>query len=704
MNQQIQTVINNLQQIYQTWLGLSDESKKKKINQILPFINLVSYLDGLFEVAALPQNQELKEILEDFSYRYQDLLGTDITKMQASDFSPEMMKDFEKIQSGKSTANEATKIIIASKWIKYEHAHSRVMFNYGRMLKTIQDERPAIANGLKQKAAELLTGANPDITALLFEINEQFNIEQNAEAFAKDDLENHALLNQSTNYKNHLALANILLEENGLKNILASLTQTPQKRVTTNVEMQRAEADKNVKSITDFDLWSQKRAKDTNQKFELQVGIESEFLLRQFKSALSKVVTQNDKIKIALADLNSRRKMQTKYGKAPTVVEIKDVRPFLIDEELEAKHPRRLDISIIQRDVIKSLDLKDENEIAEVKKEIGRFTEAEIYFYKLLFLNEDHQLPIEIDGVYDYKKSKIENLKHILPFIKTGILHEKLLDMIRAHEVSIGPFDISATLPAIDKTLSAMHLAANQTGLSLEDPNVQLNLSFWMNGKNALMPEIKKEGENTTMQISALGREIMGIIATTVAQNADVAGILRSQQFIEVNFDRKKIIGEELKGTPFLDIDPNQTAFTNHKKLAAKTATIRASVAVKDKVSVAEIRLVGNNPHFATFGDAEEFLQPGLTFIPHILLPEITKNIQNFLDSKSQDELQTLSDSKVNIGYDGRIEGLEPVKVEEIKKIDQYDPTQKTSHDPLKHGVRTRGAARLDFDEVVHKR
>lgn len=684
MNDKIQLVINNLEQIYQTWQGLDKKVKKQKINQILPFINLTSYLNGLSEIAGLSENSQLKNILDGFADNYQAIFDTDVTTMQSSDFSQEIRGKIEKIQSGELQVDNETRKFIADNWLKYEHAHSRVMFNYGKMLKKINESSPA-EKSLQSQAAHFLNRQDQfDILAEIFAINEQFNIEQNAEAFLKDDLENHALLNQSTNYKNHLALVHLLTQDGEIENIKASLTQTPKKRITRNIETQKVATADSEKKLAEFGA----NLKERPEKLQLQVGIESEFLLRPF---LSEAETENDKIKVALADLNARRKMEEKYGKISSIPKITDVTPFLTDQKLDEKSPRKLDIRIIQHNIANYLKTTHSpEEIAQLQKEVGRFTEAEAYFYKLLFLGE-YKLPISIDGVYDSDKSKRENLENILPLIKKGKFHETLLDMIRAHEISIGPFDIAETLPKMEQSLSIMRLTANQTGLSLDDPNVQLNLSFWMNGKNVFMPEISGSGNETKMEISELGKEIMRLIGETVAESGEIPGVLRSQQFIEVNFDRKKML-PELVGTRFLEVDENQTAFTNHKKLAAKTATIRASIANKDKgVAVVETRLVGNNPHFATFSAEEELLQSGLDFIPHTLLPKIAKRIETFIDSKDKDELETLLNSKVAIGYDGKIEGLEPMIVAEIKKIDHYNPEQKHDYRP-KHSLTQQGA------------
>ena len=700
--------INNLNSVFETWQGFDQKIKLQKINQILPLIHLTSYLNGLLEIADninfATQKQQLVSNLESFAKDYKAIFGVVVDEAQISDFPKEVMENLLSIQLEELEMNSEIRKQISDRYLKYEHAHSRIMFNYGKILKEIgkslnEQDSVAEGGGLKHNIEQFFNQNQSSLSEHLFKINDQFNIEKNAELFAKDDLENHALLNQSTTYTSHLELIDILVENEGLKQIQEFLKQTPSIRIAKNTVGQKLINDKSQEELSIFSLWLKDKSNAIKLGLNLQIGIESEFLLRTLKTwpkfDLFEPENENDKIKIALADLNARRKMQIKYHNQSSIPEISDVRKFLETEKpIGPESAKILDIFLIKKDLAESLKKSfgqyKEGEINQVLVEVDRFTKAEIYFYKLLFL-EENKLPISIDGVFDPDKTKVENIANIIPLIKKGRFHESLLDMIRAHEVSVGPFDIEQTLPELEKSLSKMNLVANKTGLSFDDANTQINLSFWVDGKNVFMPEISGEGKDKKLYISGLGRGLIKSISTALAEAGAFDGVLRNQQFIEARFDRKKLL-PELIDTPYLNINPDKTAFTNHKELAAKTSTLRVSIANKeDEVAVVEIRLIGNNPHFATFGGHEELFKPSINFISQILLPRIADKIKDFIAPKSSEQLKDLLDQKVAISYDGKIAGLDPISVQGHNKINPYNKENSALYEPLKEGLKKAG-------------
>jgi hypothetical protein len=72
---QLNLLQNHLRETYQKWSALSDSNKKQKINLILPFIQLNSYLD------AIAQNENSRHELEDFGNEYERIYGVNIREI-----------------------------------------------------------------------------------------------------------------------------------------------------------------------------------------------------------------------------------------------------------------------------------------------------------------------------------------------------------------------------------------------------------------------------------------------------------------------------------------------------------------------------------------------------------------------------------------------------------------------------------------------
>ncbi|MBM3579500.1 MAG: hypothetical protein FJX34_01850 [Alphaproteobacteria bacterium] len=646
MPKQLEIVEQRLNQVYASWNQLSEEKKRQKINLILPFIQITSYLTAL---AAAPR---LNFILDDFASQYSQFYGQDLRRMESSDLSRELMNRLTA-----RDINDVTKTELLGYEKKYIHAHNRMLFNYGRFLDRISkgltgEKRDEIAT----KIAEILGSDDAEEVATgLVVINNSLELEKNSPMLTKDDLENHALLNQMSNYLQNIAhIPALLLDEGKSKAVIASMQSD-----STNLRVKR-----DTVLSHDFTALS---ASLKSCDLVMQVGIETEFLLHPLTSndvePTSSNHHKNAVLKKVLADLNARRKMQTKYGLEPTVSAVGDMNDFFGEGEVTSTGAEekslicRRDFLLITRDIAAR---KPDLDPTKIQQLVASFTEAETFFYNLFFLdNVPDQMNICMDDIYDPTKTKDENFSNVWRLMEKGMFHSHLLDMIQVHEVSFGPYDFSETITKKREALDQMRQVANQTECSLDNPNVQLNLSLCFQGKNVLQPIITRDGEHTKIEISQLGVEFIRLLQGTVVQAREIQGLLRNQTEISAALDRKKFIGEMLQGTEYLDINPKLPAFLNHKRLAAKNQTIRVS-AINDEVAVAEVRLVGNNPHFAVFDEAQNVFQSGLEFIPEALLPKIAEKMQEFLASKTKEEIESLSKQMVLVRSDGTIVGADP--------------------------------------------
>lgn len=709
--QDFSRIEKNLHSIFQAWEELDDEQKIRKINFILPFVQLASYLDAIRQTGILPELQQetFADHLESFKKDYKKLFGgKDLSEMKSSDISPELLRKIEEAQQNNQQLSPEDRQALLSYGDKYVHAHNRIMFNYGNFLLEILDAK--MNQGLKdkiktfnenelddksqeKKRRKSLRGRedHPEARLLIY-LNSLFEIERNSAEIQKDDLENHALLNQLSNYLQHFLLLHRLSDYQETAKILETISSVDNTHLKSTI----------IRSET-----SEEVSKDFEKSLEakglsIEIGLETEFLLHDIESDdLETAVQRNVALKKILADLNARRNMQTKYGIPPTIPQIKDLTLFFEDIEVDEKEGAKgmviskKDFLEITQDLDKNLSNSEEYDKEEMLKHVANFTKAEAFFYKFLLLNGDfpERNKIEIDGVYNPSRTREENLKNIWNLIREGKFYEKVLDMIQAHEIAFGPHEISEIVRVKERVLENMRKIAAESELSVDDPNVQINLSLWIQTKegkkNALVPEIIKEKDQTRIQISQLGVEFLRIIQEVVAEAAnEVEGVVRAQKEVDSGLDRKKYIGTQLKGTEYLEVNLSLPAFLNHKLLAAKSFNIRFSV-INDEVAVAEIRFIGNNPHFAQFDNSqtENVYKSGLEFIPEVLLPRIASKIQQFVNSKTEKELQELYDKKVPIGKDGKVAGLKSVKIENAQHDNVFDPEKRKNYNPIPSGV-----------------
>jgi hypothetical protein len=710
----LNTLRANISETYAAWEGLSDQEKRQKMNLIIPIIQVVSYLEHLQEAHSTaaarydaPTGATYHDILGKFRNDYQRIFDQDLALTKTSDISPALMARLTEAQSDPAkalTAAENEQLLSYDK--KYIHAHSRSAFNYGRFL---TETLPHLDEARRAKIQEKLIAIQDsedeqEVLSQLVSINKDFDLELHSAHLGKDDLENHALLNQMSNWLQHIAqIPQILLSEDAKKETIKILTSH---RSPQQMEIVRSEQMPDQSSIAAMEQALAEKG------MSAATGIETEFLLRPLQQdtrpiAEKSAVQKNMEIKKILGDLNARRKMQKKYGLEPSVAEITDARPLLAKIENEADleggisaqdHAKITDhIRTHFDEKMSHLDKNDARRFGlmqardEVLDQVANFTEAETFFYKLFFLTSDKEIDadhylssirkIDMDGIYSPSKSKAENLDKALPLIAKGRFHENLLDMIEACEVSFGPYPFSQVMEQKTKAIEGMRELANKSNASIDNPNIQLNLSFQIANRagtpqHIFMPHITGRGADAHMEFNALGLEFTRLIEEAVAESAGISGVLRNQKEIGAAYDRKKTIGaneaSQLWGSHYLQIDPHKPAFLNHKSLAAKNDTLRLSTIRAnssddeiDGIAVCEIRLVGNNPHFARFNDSQTVNANGLDFIPEHLMPKISEKIRAFVEGKSRDELLDLLETPVQMHSNGRFEGLDAAPITE---------------------------------------
>ena len=663
---------NRLETIYGQWASSDEASKKQKINLILPVVQLAGYLAHLS-----PTHNS--EILEDFANNYQKLYQQDITRLETSDIAPKLLARVAEVQQQGPKLTKAETNELLQYEDKYIHAHSRVMFNYGNFLKQIHPQLSSEKQELIEQRKSIIHDSKNGAEVLLnlTQINSEFDLEKHSGSIAKDDLENHALLNQITNLGLNIAqISESLLDENRFEKMRQVFGSEPAK-----FQIKRTTQNSNLSNFADA---------LHDQGLEMQVGLESEFLLNSLsgKKNPETATEQNIALKKVLADLNARRKMQKKYGFESTIPEISDVTLFFEEDRERNSGIGRSDFNQIINDLQSDNRIYDNN-WPQIKKAVNNFTEAETFFYKLLFLEDAAQKhKVEVDGIYNPSQSKAENLENVLPLIIKGRFHEHLLDMIQAYEISVGPHDVAEIIDHKNAVFSEMKLLANHTGLSLDNPNVQINSSLWIETapdkkENILLPKIVRNEETGEVKVwsNQLAVEFLHVMEESVGELKSVQGILRNQSEITTTFDRNKVVGSELANTPFRQVDENISAFINHKTIAAKNSTLRLSF-VNNEVAVVEVRLIGNNPHFAKFNDSQDVYQSGIEFISEEFLEKFAQKSQEFLANKNKSDLLDLYHQPVEINHAGKISGLNSIAIDNIERDNIYNQDSQQIYNP----------------------
>ncbi len=336
-------------------------------------------------------------------------------------------------------------------------------------------------------------------------------------------------------------------------------------------------------------------------------------------------------------------------------------------------------------------------ESLDIKRRVASMTRQEALYYDLMFVTKANQeFNVELDGVYYPGKSELDNFRKVYGLIQSESFHEKTYDMIRATEFAIGPDPLDVLITKKQAYFHTIKFAANKHGLSFDDPNVQVNLSLTADNKqtgkaeNIFMPNIIKGEDGVTKEVtvSALGVQYMQMMQDVVAKMAAEQGILRAQVGIDVQLDGKKVIRSDLKGSEFGKTDPTQSGFAQHRAEAAKGVTLRWSVIDKDAgVSVVEVRMIVNNPHFAYDDDGKKVIRAGGDFAPEEVIKRLMQRFGEFADSKTADEIQTLLNTSVQVGSDRKVVGLNPTEVAGVIARDPLNDHSKTIIDPKRAGV-----------------
>ena len=693
----LQTRYEQLAQILSAWNSLDDETKKRSINLVMYVVEGASLVN---EIAGTKYGAELNEQLAAFREGYEKILGADISKLGGSDFSQPTMallnlidaidktdKPLEEKRAevahmlaakGFRDLKSFREVLIKESDHKYQHANARISWNYGKLVDSVVRTKSPLAARFA-KFAELEN--EEQFFKALLELNKEAQLANNFDAikhaFGLDGLEEHTCVNQGTLYRLGLDRFDVidkmmqhkggpaayLAEQSQLKSIKVD-TKTMRKEV--GVESQHAEAMEQYKSAV-------------AEKLKVTLGFEMEFLLLpvggpEAERNRDAKRTEFEKVVRGVADLDSRIKMRMKYGfPHKELAHTTNALLLFSKEELaetkevtSANQPEKR--AQIKHFLAQNIPAAEHELYDQAIANIDLLSPEEIYFMDLMFLQNaaavEHRLTL--DNVFEWDKDLATNLKNIVPMIaQRGGFYLNTLDMIRANEVAIGPFNFENASAQKDAAVQFMRGVAQKHNMRLKDRDIQLNVGVASEHGNLKIiaaddeahPDAKKPmvDEYTKSVLQAIQRAV----ATTLAENPWVSRF--GQEAVSVGVDRKKGCNDVFINTPyFTSYDPqkhkeNGSAFPVHRDNTGKAGMVRLA-RINEDLAVVEIRLIGNNTHVPDHDEAVKIVFNGMDLLGEMLMVNLEHELQE-LELKREN-------GQVAVSTAGLVDGVAPLGID----------------------------------------
>lgn len=709
-----------LTSILNVWNNLDDETKRKSINLVSPFIQSSAL------IAEITSSQNLQSELAIFAENYGRIFATesgpkDIKIMGQSDFSAMTMQGLiamreadkegsntdeqrkileSKLQKIGLTTIELRNRIINEGDHKYQHAATRNSFNYPKLINEVFRKKGLPA--LTSYKSELMEYEDENqFFAKLVEINTVAALSDNFSiakaAFGIDGMEEHDLINQASKHRQLLdSAAQIALIEKTagtnfaekVGNFFTDFSQLKSAKVVT--------LENKTNSSGSTPLFDPRATKEIAQKAEQQyqtsgnqikltVGYEEEHLLLPIggpRAEEERAALRNDfeKVKRFSADLDSRKNMRANYhyhhdyiGNTPN--------PLLLfsEEELENFEQQNSGHKTEIRQKVKDFfnDQKNSGTYSEEEERlfdsaisnINLLNDEELYFLDMMFLRYDSAVEhrLELDGVFNHRESLADNFKKILPDIanKASFYH-KTLDMIRATEIAMGEFAIDGnSIAKKDAAIAYTRNVAAEHGIRAKDRDVQINIGATFNNESILAIGVRENIGRKEVVISPaylkFAKAMQEALVETIEENPYI--IREGQKSVSFAIDRKKGgLKSELENSPYYKVaaleDEYGSAFPTHRDNTGKAGMLRGA-AINSEIGVIELRLIGNNTHVPDF---DEYVRPifnGIDVLPEIFLPKLLQKVAA-LEIKASD-----LEKNIVVKHNGSVAGIEAINLEQ---------------------------------------
>ena len=620
----------NIKQILTEWQNLSlsldgSDTKRNTVEYILPFIQLASLLN------ATQRDKELETLLNNFRSFYENTHPLPLEK--GSSYPKEellkQLQDIDAIKDIESITAELIKMRGA-----YTHAHVVASFYFGDLFKEQ-------ASALEQKE---------DFESFIQKAQEIFAkilATTSLAGYGYDSYEEHALLNQKTDFSQRLKQAGEIISNK-------DSTETFLKKIDPTIVGKHA-----GRSVKVFS--SGESGVDSDKHVKTQAGVEVEISFRDKESSPQTIWQQIAVIKEVLSEINNEEKFLQFYrnhsSNADDDKSFKSIDVSAFITKLQSSEDVKIvpentslnerTFQLIVRKIKESLTEEGE---AEIRQTVAKMSKKEAFAFLLLFPDSDTatDLQFKFDGVP-------RDVRGVYELIKQDKFYLQIVDMLYALETDIFLGDVDdAKVKQLTKKWQELVEWSDFVGLDLDKVNQQTNFSFAIDSVDLIDYKVNKDQKGAT--ISRLGVEILKTIQQAVQETNSRLSILRDQTEINVGFDLKKSGNEEFFKhalTRQTKRNPDLTAFATHKLVVAKNTTIRVSKV--ENSTIVEIRLAGVNSHNP--GGEEGKLDFGMA---EELIKAVDQAVQKYVKSLTEDCYRALLGERVDI-VDGKISsGLLP--------------------------------------------
>ena len=726
----IESRIKQLTSVFGVYNKMSSEEQSFSINYISEFLTSASLLQKI------SGDENLKEQLDLFQENFQRNFGADLRKLGASDLPENLVKisqEIRKIDDTDLSLDEkrakVTEIfskhhLSRDKFVekiseqtqnKYQFAHLRNALNYGEYVDFLateistNPENKAIDDELKSNLRTIQTTDNElDFFKSLVTINQLLDLTKNFDKlqvrFNLDGMEEHSLINQSTQFRSNLDQSQLLKRiENEQGEDFDKKTSVFFKKI------QELKKNQKIQQTISQSPVSEKSIPQITLGFEMESIITAKGGLSEQKKFLQ---TENNfqKIIYNTADLDSRAKMRETYGFSSEKIG-RNINPLIIYSESEIEGFDRLNYEKNREkiDVVKKFLEQEKAKYGEDNKKIfndaikniGLLTKEEIYFLELFYVKKDqaknHKLTM--DDVFDWRDSEQYYQEKLLTTLKDiaykGGFYKKTLDMIRASEIAIGEFESHNADTEFSQAIEFMRNTAKEHNLSLQDRNVQINIGLNRDGDNLF--KISDKIRDGKLQL--FSNEITGDFAKIIQQTL-LQTIQSNPEFerkgqglvgIAVKADRKKGLIDKTRDTeyftyynplnPSSELLAESSAFPVHRQNTGKSENIRLSRIKDNEDAVFEVRLVANNPHCPYFDDKPRIIDNASEGFTKIFKTNLEQNWQEYLGDKNPQQINAKIDAKIAIDKDGNLVGTNP----EIRQTASYPVSPLKSRSSSNH-------------------
>ena len=703
--------------ILQAWNSLSKTQQQDSINLIIPLIESASLME------VISKNQALRTQLDNFRTKYEESLGADIAQLGASDLSTksvELLAEIKKIEnsdleldSKRSAVKEFLKSqnftlqafrekLLAEVDHKYQHAHSRVSWNYGKFIKEIyNNSNPEKKSQFSDLINEIVSQENEGMFfEKLVEMNRLADIPARfdllKDAFNIDGIEEHTAINQGTLYRANLDNSDLIDQIKSGPQI--TMEEKAREFFIQNSELKSIKVDtktfkETIRSEENSALPPQEKTQESLKRIkdtvgDVTIGFEVEFLLLPKggpKAEKARKKNDLEKLNKGLADIDSRKKMRVNYGFPADEIAYTPNTMLLFEEtelvEIAAEngpinHEKK---SAVKEFLEEQKRFNDASTCDQAIKNIDLLTAEEIFCLDLFFLQYDKAVENRyvLDDVFDWRKSREENFSNILSDIATkGSFYKKTLDMIRAHEFSIGEFPVETAREDLEKSLAHMREVASDHGLRAKDRDVQMNIGVAKSGQSLLKIDVKENDEAKEVVIPGatvdIGKSLQRAMARVMDDYQWVQRKGQNVAGISIGVDRKKVLLPQLKGTPyFISYDeakhtPSSSAFPVHRDNTGKSGVIRLAC-INEDLAVYELRLISNNTHIPYFDEAPREIFNGIELVPEIFVPYLAEELEKMISMEK-------SESEISVNYNGSVNAMPPLSLKSLEQKEIVAP------------------------------